>query len=176
MSGTPTTNSARFAVNNDGAPVPYAADWQRTEFPYTTRRRWAAPAPAAPIPAPGVTVVAQHPVEGGRRLRLRLAANGAESVALIAQRGANLRAAGNGATLQRFGDDQAHYYLRCAGRACDGAEFDLVIGGSQPVDFTIVGSRSGLPPQAAPLVRARPELARPQYGPDSTIVIGRVRL
>jgi hypothetical protein len=171
-----TARSARFAVNNDGAPVPFAGDWQRTEFPWTTRRRWAAPAPASPVAAPTATVVGQVPFEGGRRLRLRLAANGAESVALVAGRGANLRAAGTGAALQNYGEDQAHYYLRCAGRACDGAELDLVIGGTGPVDFTIVGSRPGLPPPAAPLVRARPEYARPQYGPDSTIAIGRVRL
>jgi hypothetical protein len=169
-------HSARFAVNNDGAPVPYEADWQRTEFPWTTRRRWAAPAPALPVAAPTATIVSQQPVQGGRRLRIRFATNGAEAVALIARRGANLRAAGTGATLQTFGEDQAHYYLRCAGRACDGAEIDLMIGGNRPVDFTIVGSRAGLPPQAAPLVRARPGNARPQYGPDSTIAIGRVRL
>lgn len=169
-------NSARFAVNNDGAPVPAAGNWQRTEFPWTTRRRWAAPAPAVPMTAPTATVVAQQPVAGGRRLRLRLVANGAEAITLVADRGANLRAAGTAATLQRYGDDQSHYYLRCSGRSCDGAELDLVIGGNRPVDFTIVGSRSGLPPQAAPLVRGRPENARPQYGPDATIVVARVRL
>src|SRR5205085_10230059 len=109
-------------------------------------------------------------------LRVRLAANGAEAIGLIADRGANLRAAGTSTMLQRYGDDQPHYYLRCAGRACDGAELDLVIGGSRPVDFTIVGSHSGLPPQAAPLARARPANARPQYGPDSTIAMARVRL
>lgn len=170
------TNSARFAVNNDGTAVPYAGDWQRTEMPYTTRRRWAAPAPAAPVAPPAVTVVAQQQVEGGRRVRLRFAANGAETLALIAGRGANLRAAGTGAALRTYGDDQAHYYLRCAGRSCDGAELDLVIGGNGPVDFTIVGSRAGLPPVAAPVVQARPDTARPQYGPDSTISLGRVRL
>jgi len=158
--------------------VPFAGDWQRTEFPWTTRRRWAAPAPAAPVTAPAVTVVSQQPVEGGRRLRLRFATNGAEAIGLIADRGANLRSAGlpTGAAPRDYGADQAHYYLRCAGRSCDGAEVDLVIGGSQPVEFTIVGTRSGLPPQAAPLVQARPATARPQYGPDSTIVIARVRL
>ncbi len=147
-------------------------------MPYTTRRRWAAAAPAAPVTPPTVAVVAQQAVEGGRRLRLRFAANGAETLALIAGRGANLRAAGpaSGAVLKSYGDDQAHYYLRCAGRSCDGAELDLVIGGNRPVDFTIVGTRSGLPAQAAPLVRARPEHARPQYGPDATIAMGRVRL
>lgn len=170
------TNSGRYAVNNDGAPMPFAGAWERTEFPYTTRRRWAAAAPAIPVTPPAVTVVAQQPVQGGRRLRLRFAANGAEWLSLVADRGANLRAAGAAASLQPYGDDQAHYYLRCAGRSCDGAEVDLVIGGTRPVDLTIVGTRPGLPPQAAPLVRYRPADARPQYGPDATIAIARVRL
>jgi len=170
-----TANSGRFAVNNDGAPVPYAGDWQRAELPYATRRRWVAAAPLVPMTAPTATVVAQQPFEGGRRLRLRLAANGAEAIGLVAERGAGLRAAGTAMSLQRYGQDQAHYYLRCAGRACDGAELDLVVG-NQPVDLMIVGSRTGLPPQVAPIVQARPANARPQYGPDSTIVMARVRL
>jgi hypothetical protein len=168
--------TARFAINNDGAPVPFAGDWQHTEFPYTARRRWALPAPAAPVAAPTAILVAQQPFNEGRRLRLRLATNGAEAVILIAPRAANLRMAGPAAGLQHFGDDQARYFIRCAGRSCDGAEIDIVAGNAQPVDFTIVGTRSGLPGTAAPLVRARPDHARPQYAPDSTIAIGRVRL
>src|SRR5205085_4703891 len=73
-----TTNSGRFAVNNDGAPVPYAADWQRAELPYSTRRRWVASAPAIPVTPPGVTVLRRVPWEGGVRLTLGLRANGAE--------------------------------------------------------------------------------------------------
>lgn len=170
-------HSARFAVNNDGAPVPYAAQWTRTEMPYTTRRRWAAPAPALPITPPAVTLVGQHPVPGGRRLTLRLAANGAETIALIAPADAMLRGAGNGAFLQRFGNGRPSdkYYVRCVGRACDGAALDLVAGSNAPLDLTIVGTRGGLPPPAAPLVRARPPLARPQYGPDAMIAIGHAR-
>ena len=171
-----TAGSGRFAVNNDGAPVPFAADWQRTTFPWTTRRRWAAPAPAVPVTAPTVTVVGQQPVEGGRRLRLRFASQGFETLSLIAERGAGLRAAGSGTVLRRYGEDPAHYYLRCTGRACDGAEIDMVIAGNRPVDFTIAGIRPGLPPVAEPLVRARPATARAQYGPDATIAIARVRL
>jgi len=169
--------AGRFAVNNDGAPVPFAAAWERAEMPYTTRRRWAAPAPAAPVAAPGVTLVAQQPVAGGRRLRLRLAANGAQSVALIAPPEARLRAAGAGAFVRRFGrgaeDDK--YVLRCVGRACDGAVLDVIVGGTEPVEFTIVGLRPGLPPAAAPLVGARPATARPQYGADATLAIAKVR-
>jgi hypothetical protein len=172
-----TAHGARFAVNNDGAPVPYAAQWTRTEMPYTTRRRWAAPAPALPITPPAVTLVSQAPAPGGRRLTLRLAANGAETIALIAPADTGLREAGNGAFVQRFGSGKASdkYYVRCVGRACDGATIDLVVAGQAPLDLTIVGTRTGLPPLAAPLVRARPPLARPQYGPDATIAIGHAR-
>jgi hypothetical protein len=170
--------SARFAVNNDGAPVPFAAAWRRTEMPYTTRRRWAAPAPAVTIPAPLVTLIAQQPRAGGRRLRFRIAADGAESIALIAPAAARLEGAGAPGFLRRFGHGGAkdRYYLRCTGRACDGAILDLVAADRRPIDFTIVGSRSGLPPVAAALVRARPALARPQYGPDATITVGHIRL
>jgi hypothetical protein len=169
---------ARFAVNNDGAPVPFDAAWERTEMPYATRRRWAAPAPSVPVAAPAVTLIAQQPVEGGRRLRVRIAANGAESISLIAPPEAGLRAAGAAAFMQRFGTGAPtdKYYLRCIGRACDGAEIDLIVGGAAPVEFTLIGTRSGLPPVAAPLVRARPATARAQYGPDATISVARIRL
>ena len=171
-------HSGRFAVNNDGAPVPYGAAWARTEMPYTTRRRWAAPALAVPVPAPTVTVGYQQPVDGGRILRLRIAANGAEAVTLIAPADARLRRAGNGTFVSAFGPNEGRerYAIRCAGRACDGALIDVVIGSPAPVEFTVIGTRSGLPPAAAPLVRARPQTARPQYAPDSTISVGHVRL
>ena len=170
--------TARFAVNNDGAPVPFAAAWERLELPYTTRRRWSAPAPAVPVPAPALALVGQRPVPGGRQLRLRVAANGAETVSLVAPPEARLLAAGAGGPLPRFarGQERDKYYLRCVGRACDGAELDVVVGSAQPVEFTIVGTRSGLPAVAAPLVRARPVDARAQYGPDVTITVGRARL
>jgi hypothetical protein len=170
-------HSGRFAVNNDGAPVPFDAAWERTEMPYTARRRWTAPAPPISVPVPSVTLVGQAPAPGGRRIRLRLALNGAESVALIAPAEARLRAAGAAAFMQRFGEgaDKDKYAVRCVGRACDGAEIDIVLGTADPVDFTIVGTRSGLPPSASALVRARPATARPQYGPDATIAIGRAR-
>jgi hypothetical protein len=173
-----TTNSARFAVNNDGAPVPYAADWQRTEFPYTTRRRWAAPAPSsatASYPQPSVSVVARQPYQGGLRIRLQLQTGGAESVALIAPANAHLRGAGTQDTLQPFSDSLGRTSIRCTGRSCNGATIDVWLSRPESVLFTLIGTRSGLPPEAAALVRARPALARPQYGPDATITIGSFR-
>ena len=131
-----------------------------------------------PVAAPTATLIAQIPSPGGRRVRVRLAANGAASMTLIAPPEAGLHAAGSGSFMRRFGQGEAtgKYYVRCVGRACDGAEIDLVIGTAQPVELTIVGTRSGLPDAAAPLVRARPGTARAQYGADATIAIGRTRL
>jgi hypothetical protein len=109
------------------------------------------------------------------RLTLGLQANGAEQVALIAPAGTHLRAAGTTAVLQPFADDGGRAFIRCAGRSCDGAMLDVVLPRPQSVTFTVIGSRAGLPPQAAALARARPANARPQYGPDATISIGTFR-
>ncbi len=170
-----TARTGRFAVNNDGAPVPFEAAWERTEMPYTTRRRWAAPAPAVPVTPPAVEMVSRQPLHGGVHLRLRLQMNGAESIALIAPATATLRAAGTGRFMRRFGAGRPEdrYFIRCTGRSCDGAVLDVVLARHDPFDFTVVGTRSGLPAQAAALVRARGPLARPQYGPDATIAIDR---
>ncbi len=174
-----SARAGRFAVNNDGAPVPFAADWERAEMPYTTRRRWAAPAPAAPVAAPGSDLGRAAagrrrppPPAPPRRQRRRehrpdRAARGA------AARG---RRAAPSSAASAAARETDKYYLRCVGRACDGAVLDVIVAGAAPVDFTIVGLRPGLPPAAAPLVRARPATARPQYGADATLAIGKVRL
>jgi hypothetical protein len=172
------TGRAMWAVNNDGAPVPYAASWERTELPYSLRRRWTTAAPAVPIEPPAIELLERQMVEGGRRLRLRLSANGAEAIALIAPADSDLRGAGTGGSLQRFGAGRPgdRYVLRCVGRSCDGAVLELTTASRDPIEVHLVGTRSGLPAQAAPLVQARPALARPQYSPDSTITVTKVRL
>jgi hypothetical protein len=170
--------TARFAVNNDGAPVPYAGPWQRLELPYTTRRRWAAPAPAIPVPAPQVVVAGRHAVAGGERIDFILHPNGASSLALVAPADAGLVAAGGNGSYRSFGRGAVtdKYSLRCIGRACDGARLSLVRTGRGPVEIVVVGTSPGLPPVADALVSARPADARPQYGPDATITLGRLRL
>ena len=170
--------AGRWAVNNDGRPVPFEADWVRTRLPHSMRERWAAPAPAIPVTPPAVVKVGEAPVPGGRRVRVRIAANGAATVTLVAPPEAPLRAGGSTGYLREFGPggDEDSYFLRCVGRSCDGATLDLVVRGRAPVELIVVGSRPGLPAQAAPLVRARPALARPQYSPDSTIAYRRMRI
>ena len=168
----------RWSVNNDGRAVPSAAEWRREVLPHSPRPRWTAPAPALAVPPPRLELVASRDLPGGRMLRLRLHTNGAESVNLLAPPEAQLRRAGSGGFVEPFGRGRSEdrFSLRCVGRSCDGALFDLEIGRRGPVEFTIVGTRSGLPREAEALVRARPGLARPQYGPDSTIALATLRL
>jgi hypothetical protein len=52
----------------------------------------------------------------------------------------------------------------------------LLVAGTAPLEATVVGTRSGLPPEGAALVRGRPATAQPQYVPDSTVAVGKVRL
>ncbi len=168
---------ARWAVNNDGAPVPFDAAWERRELPYADARRWQAPAPARDVPPPQAALIGETREGESRRLRLRLAANGAQVVSLIAPAEARLRAGGAPGFLTPFGQGEAddRWILRCVGRSCDGAELELVVAGPGPLELFIVGSRPGLPENGAALAAARPANARPQYAPDSTLAFARLR-
>ena len=172
------TGTTMWAVNNDGAPVPHSAPWTRVELPYSQRPRWTTPAPPIAIDAPTVDLLERELIEGGRHLRLRLRTNGAEAVALIAPADSELRSSGIGGSVRPFGTGSPtdRYVVRCVGRSCDGAELDLVTGNRNPIEFFLIGTRSGLPAQAASLVRARSALARPQYSPDSTITVSKIRM
>lgn len=166
----------RWAVNNDGATVPLPGRWERGELPWSIRQRWLSPAPAIATPAPRVVLVDQRAEGEGRRLTVRLEANGAQSLTLIAEPDVGLIGAGSGDFAGRFAEDggvDPRYFLRCIGRSCDGATFEILVDNITPFELLVVGSRPGLPAAAEPLVRARPALAQPQYAPDSSITIAR---
>jgi hypothetical protein len=55
-------------------------------------------------------------------------------------------------------------------------EMSIDLNTAKPVVFTLVGAKNGLPRSAAMLVRDRGEFARPQYTPDETVAISRVKL
>ena len=167
---------AQWVVNNDGAPLPYAGNWQRSTPAYAVRPRWVTPAPALAVPMPQIEEVSRATVPDGRRIRLRLRMNGAEQLALLAPPDANVRAAGIGAYMPRIGGGEGRFNLRCVGHSCDDALFDLAIGGTTPVEFILLGATSGLPPEGAPLLQQRPTRARPQYSPDGRVAIRRIRL
>jgi hypothetical protein len=166
-------------VVNDGKPVPVAGDWTRGKLPYSDRPRWLAEAPANPAATPPrVELVGNEKTGQGRAITLRIRSNGAEDVRLFAPEGADIRfagAAGFVRPIDRSAEEQK-YVIDCFGRSCDGAVIKIVTGSAQPVEFTLVGSISGLPPSAGPLLKSRPAVARPQYLPDAMITISRVWL
>jgi hypothetical protein len=72
--------------------------------------------------------------------------------------------------------EDGKYLVSCFGRSCEGLELDIVTGRPAPILFTVIGTRRGLPPSAAPLLAERPKFARPQYAPDQTVVFTRAKL
>ena len=177
-----TARATQWAVSNKRVDLPDTFEafgaWQLAEIPYSTRRRWTTAAPDLPAPAPAAEVGAAQPAPGGRRVSLILRSNGSEAVALKLPADARLLRAGVPGRMLELGEGTADspYWVRCVGRSCDGMQLELLLGGNQQVEAQLIGTRTGLPAAAQPLVQARPADARPQYGPDSTIVISRVRL
>jgi len=172
-----------WSILNDGAALPKAyqsaGNWRLGKLPFSERQRWFAEAPRdAAVQAPSVQLLESLVTGKERKIRLRLKANGAERIVLIAPQDARIRSAGSAGFVRPFGDESssAKFTISCTGRSCDGAELTIDFGDPKPVVFTVVGSRNGLPASANPLVQARPKFARPQYTPDETVTIARVKV
>ncbi len=170
-----------WSMLNDAAPVPKSAadQWKRDKLPFSDRPRWIAPAPANPEgKAPDVELLSEIRNGDERTLTLRLVANGAERIELIAPEDSKVRAAGVPGSVRSIdaAADEGKYFIDCFGRSCDGATLQLVIGQLEPTEFLILGSRAPLPPIASPLLAARPKFARPQYNRDEIITFTRRKL
>jgi len=142
------------------------------------RQRWVAPAPPVAGLAPSTVIpIETAVVPGGRRLRLSLQTNGANSVTLVAAKDAVVRGLGVPGQLRPIDPRQSmgSYALTCTGRSCDGQVVELLVG-PKPIVLTIVSTRWTLPPAAALLKAAQPATARAQYLPDATIVVSRMRV
>jgi hypothetical protein len=177
------SGKASWSVLNGRVPLPDpfddAAEWGWGKLPYSEAKRWIAAAPAVPgLKAPSVEPLSAVRNGSERVIGLRLIANGAERVTLIASEDARIRSAGSGEFVRAIdaAADDGQYFLSCFGRSCDGATLELATTSGTPLQLTIVGTRSGLPRSAKALVQARPKFARPQYAPDATIVFSRVKL
>ena len=112
---------------------------------------------------------------GKRLIRLRIAANGADTISLTVARKDGLKAAGFNDRSVTFAQAKAPYALTCTGRSCDGAVALLETDGA-PLDVQVTATHWRLPPAAAPLLAARPKFARPQYLPDATVLVKRIRV
>jgi len=175
-------SQGQWAVVNGQAPLPdsYSAvgSWTKSEVVWGIAPRWTAPAPKLPVETPRVTVLQQREVPGGRQVSFRLSSAGARSVVLQAPAEAGLRFVSSGGFTRPVGlaKDGAKYTIGCSGRNCAGAVFDIVLASRAPVEWLVIGATPGLPAAAQPLVKGRPPLSRPQYAPDTTISLSRIRM
>lgn len=173
---------SHWLVVNDQAPLPGkfggGGSWRWGEFPYLERKGWIAPAPSLPeTRAPSLEVLSNVQQGKFRTTAFRIHANGAESVTLIGAKDSQITSFGSGDYVRPIaGGTKGRYFLQCFGRSCDGATMQLTTTARQRLGFTLVGSNSGLPESATPLIGDRPRFARPQYTPDSTLTISRIFL
>jgi hypothetical protein len=174
--------TARLMAYHDRGPLPpamtAAGEIRRgVEVPWSSYRRWAVDAKGPPVPPPTLERLGERRIGGNRLIALRLRMRGSEVVRLVGPEGARFLSASAGGSARRYGaGGKEGPVFRCHGRSCDGLAFELVVAGTAPVDITVVGSRSGLPEEARALARARPDTAQPQYVPDTTLALDRVRL
>ena len=177
------SGKAVWSVLNGGVPVPKAyrsaGKWRWAKLPYAERKRWLVEAPALPgLKAPAVEKVASLTNGKQRTISLVLRSNGSERIFLVAPEDARIRAAGTTGFVRPIdaAAEDGEYSISCSGRSCDGMSLQIVTDSPKPIDFIVVGARSGLPPSAGLLLSGRPQFARPQYSPDQTIAFTRVRL
>jgi hypothetical protein len=164
----------RWLIANGGLPLPQGFPGETrfrrgAKLPWGPSGRWAAPAPAIPLPAPRLEKIGERQVGGGRISDFRLATNGANEILLYFDGAAGVTAAGIAGANVTFGrgDGKEPAYVRCTGRSCDGAVIALTLG-KGPVEAIAVGIRYGLPAAGAPLAAARPATAQAQYSPDTS--------
>jgi hypothetical protein len=173
-------HSARWLVVNDGAALPpgFSGFEPGVKISWSSRRRWAAPAPLLPMPAPMLERLGETVTPLGRHIRLRFHASGNDALILRAESDAGFIAVRAGGAITRFGlaGPKDVFALRCSGRYCDRLVVDLLLRSRAPVSAKLIGLRYTLPAQARALLAARPADAAPQYTPDATVSVVPTRL
>lgn len=174
--------TAHWVIASKQAPLPQAFDrmgpWHAGPLPFNKRQRWLAEAPLMEGPRGGLVLRSSRVANGKRVVRLRLGRAGADSLLLRFDDDTPVLAMGLPGRLRAIDKnaEQGPSVLRCTGRRCDGLEVEILLGTARPVIAMLVAIRFMPPPEAAPLLAARPRDAHPQYSPDSQVRVRAVRL
>jgi hypothetical protein len=173
-------NTASWGIAAKQAPLPraYGRDWRREVLPYSGRARWVANAPLLATPVPSARLVGSEAAGAGRRVRIALSPGGGDAVTIRFAKGTMLLAVGLPGTPERIplSGEPEKPLIRCTGRSCEGFIIEAMLADRRPLDAEVLSYRFSLPPEGARLAAARPKNAIPQYAPDSTITMTRVRL
>ena len=171
--------NAFWGIASKQAPLPagYPGQWRKGILPYNGRSRWIAAAPALATPEPSVRVMGSQPAGAGRRVRLVLSPGGTEAVSISFAATTKLLEVGVPGALKKIQTTTDHKkeIVRCSGRSCAGFVIEAVFADRAPVQASMFAVRFGLPPEGKSLEAARPKNAIPQYAPDSTITLARVK-
>jgi hypothetical protein len=175
-----TKRKANWAVATKQAPLPrgYPGQWRKTILPYNGRTRWVSDAPLLDTPIATAAINSTEANGAGRKVRLTLSSGGGNTVAIRFPKDTKVVAlglAGSPVAVPPKGEPDKPL-LRCTGRSCEGLQIEIVLGDSRPVEAELFSTRFGLPPQGQALQAARPKNAIPQYAPDQTITMSRIRL
>ena len=172
--------TASWGIAAKQAPLPseYKGDWHQGVLAYNGRTRWIADAPLLTTPVASARLLANEPASSGRRVRIALSSGGGDAVSIRVAKDTKLLAIGLPGSPERIpatGQPEKPL-LRCTGRSCKNLVIEAVVADKRPLQAEIFSYRFALPPEGQNLVAARPKNAIPQYTPDSTITMTRVRL
>jgi hypothetical protein len=171
---------ASWGIATKQAPLPegFPGKWRKGVLPYNGRTRWISPAPLLDTPAPSAFVVANDPYRAGRRVQIQLSPGVADAISIRFPEKARLIAIGlpEGPVAIPAKGEPDKAVLRCTGRSCNGLVIEAVLADRAPFVAELFAARYALPSQGAALQAARPRNAVPQYSPDETITLRRIRL
>ncbi|HEX2643583.1 MAG TPA: M20/M25/M40 family metallo-hydrolase [Thermoanaerobaculia bacterium] len=170
----PLLQTAKF--EEPATPFPWSPPYYRVP---------AAPAPALAAAAPEVALLEDSPLNGKRRVRLRVTSpRGARTVTLVIPKAAGveaLRAGGVEVPMKltgreaRFTNPRAEWlnfsYLTLPP---EGVEIEAVLASTGKHDWYVIDQTPGLPATGAALLKARPSAAVPYQDGDLTTVSRKV--
>jgi len=174
------TGKAQLLAYHDRGPLPAAFEAlgpvkRAVEVPWSNYKRWTVDVNGPPLVPPSLEKLGEREMGGNRLVSFRIRTGGSDVVRLVGAKGVRFLAMRSGDTSRNYGtEDEA--VLRCHGRSCDGRTFELLIGGTARVDATLIGSRSGLPAPVQALAGSRPATSQPQYVPDTSLALDRIKL
>jgi hypothetical protein len=172
--------TASWGIASKQAPLPkgYPGQWHSGVLAYNARTRWIADAPLLDTTVPSAKLISSEPAGAGRRLRIALSPGGGNTVAIRFPKDAKVIALGLPGRPEAIpqNGEPPKAMLRCTGRSCEGLVIEAMLGDRKPVEAELLSYRFGLPAEGQPLQAARPRDAIPQYAPDSTIALNRIKL
>jgi len=172
--------AASWGIAAKEAPLPraYPGDWRQDVLPYNARTRWISKAPFLSAPVANARLIASEPAGKGRRIRISLSPGGGDAVTIRFAKDTKLLALGLPGSVEPIppSGEPEKPLLRCMGRSCEGLVVEFLLADRRPIEAELFSFRFSLPPEGRALAAARPKNAIPQYAPDSTITMSRVRL